>query len=129
MGYAQTFARLLSDNYSRGAREVLAHRPRSACGSRRSVAVVPLIGDKRYYGETPMRLRGDCRPMSGNGPGGWRRGRAPRLAFWGSYLGRSSQPILRQPAKEQGRVEGRLGALRTTVTQNLICAPHHAPSF
>jgi hypothetical protein len=35
----------------------------------------------------------------------------------GANLGWSDQPILRQPAKEQGR-----GALRTTVTQNLICA-------
>ena len=38
----------------------LYHHRRTACGSRRSLAVVPLIGDQRYYGETPMRLRRDC---------------------------------------------------------------------
>jgi hypothetical protein len=37
--------------------------PRPAPGLHRSLPVVPLIGDKRYYGETPMRLRW--------GYGGW----------------------------------------------------------
>ena len=66
MGCAETFVLRLPDNYHQAARDALAHRPRSAGGCRRSLAVVPLIGDKRYYGEAPMRLRGDCRPICGN---------------------------------------------------------------
>ena len=31
---------------------------RPSRGPHRSLAVVPLIGDKRYYGEAPVRLRG-----------------------------------------------------------------------
>src|ERR1035441_7344144 len=87
MGCAETFVLRLPDSSNEAAHDALAHRPRTACGSRRSLAVVPLIGDKRYYGETPMRLRRDCRPIRRNGPGGWRRVRGQRLAFWGSQPG------------------------------------------
>ena len=51
----------LPDDYHQ-ARDALAPRPRTVCGSRRRLAVAPLIGDQRCYGETPMRLRRDCRP-------------------------------------------------------------------
>jgi hypothetical protein len=61
MGCAETFVMRLSDSYNQAARDALAHRTRTSCGSHRSLAVVPLIEDKRYYGETPMRLWGDCR--------------------------------------------------------------------
>jgi hypothetical protein len=35
----------------------LPHRWLTAGEYRRSLPVVPLIGDQRYYGETPARLR------------------------------------------------------------------------
>jgi len=35
-----------------------------------------------------MSLRGDCRPIRENGPGGWRWVRGQKLAFWGSQPGR-----------------------------------------
>jgi hypothetical protein len=87
MGCAETSVMPLPHNYNQAARDALAHRPLTACGSRRSLAVAPLIGDQRCYGETPMRLRRDCRPISGNGPGGWRWVRGQRLASWGSQPG------------------------------------------
>jgi hypothetical protein len=34
-----------------------------------------------------MRLRGDCRPIRGSGPGGWRWVGSERLAFFGSQRG------------------------------------------
>jgi hypothetical protein len=34
-----------------------------------------------------MRLRGVCRPICGNGPGGWRRMGSERLAFLRSQPG------------------------------------------
>src|ERR1035438_8177406 len=40
---------------------------------RRNLAVVPLIGDKRYYGEVPARPGGGYGPVSGNGPPEWRK--------------------------------------------------------
>src|ERR1035437_6572954 len=43
------------------------------------------IGDKRYYGESPARLRRDCRPIRGNGPGGSRSCGSP--AFGGGVRG------------------------------------------
>src|ERR1017187_7753228 len=100
MGCAETFVLRLPDDHDQAAHDALAHRPRTAGGSRRSLAVVPLIGDKRYYGETPVRLRRDCRPIRGNGPGGWRWVRGQRLAFWGSQPGleRSAET----PATGQG---------------------------
>src|ERR1035438_3309076 len=106
MGCAEIYVIRPPDGYNQAARDALAHRPRTACGPRRSLAVGPLIGGKRYYGETPMRLRRDCRPSSGNGLGGWRWERGWRLA----NLGWSDQPRLRQPAKEQGR-----GAARSQI--------------
>jgi hypothetical protein len=48
MGCAETSALRLPDNYHQAARDALAHRPRTACGSRRSLAVVPLNADQRY---------------------------------------------------------------------------------
>ena len=39
-------------------RDILGQPYVAACGPPRSLAVVPLIGDKRYYGEAPGRLRG-----------------------------------------------------------------------
>jgi hypothetical protein len=78
----------------------LYHHPRTACGSRRSLAVVPLIGDQRYYGETPMRLRRDCRLIRGNGPGGWRWVSGRRLAFW------MSQPGLELPTETRATGQG-----------------------
>ena len=68
MGSAVTFVMRLPDNYHQATREALAHRPHTACGSRRSLAVVPLLGDQRYYGETPRSLRRDCRPSRGIPP-------------------------------------------------------------
>src|SRR5208282_4089787 len=56
-------------------------------GPHPSLPVVPLIADKRYYGETPGGLRRDCRPVSGNGPGGWRWVGGERLASLGSQPG------------------------------------------
>ena len=53
MGCAETSVPRLPDRHIQAARDAPDHRPRSACGSRRSLAVVPLIPDKRYYGETP----------------------------------------------------------------------------
>jgi hypothetical protein len=35
---------------------------------RRNLPVVSLIGNKRYYGEVPARLRGGYGPVSGNPP-------------------------------------------------------------
>src|ERR1022692_4440146 len=87
MGCAETLVMRLPDNCNQAARDALAHRPRTACGSRRRLAVVPLIGDKRYYGDTPMRLRRGCRPIRGNGSGGSRWVRGQRPAFWGSQPG------------------------------------------
>ena len=57
MGCAETFVMRLPDDYNQAARDALAHRPRTACGPRRSLAVAPLIGDQRCYGEAPMGLR------------------------------------------------------------------------
>jgi hypothetical protein len=34
-----------------------------------------------------MRLRRDCRPICGNGPGGYLWVRGQRLGFWGSQPG------------------------------------------
>jgi hypothetical protein len=56
IGCAESLVMRLPDNYDQAARDTLAHRPSNACGSRRSLAVVPLIGDKRYYGESPVGL-------------------------------------------------------------------------
>jgi hypothetical protein len=47
MGCAETFVMRRPDNYHQAARDALAHRPRTAGGSRRSLAVAPLIGDQR----------------------------------------------------------------------------------
>jgi hypothetical protein len=102
MRCAETFVMRLPDNYHQAARDALAHRPRSACGPRRSLAVVPLIGDKRYYGETPMRLRRDCRPIGGNGPGGWRWVRGQRLTpTWAGAINRGSGNRQRSNAEAQ----------------------------
>ena len=100
MGCSQTSVMRLPDNSNQAARAALAHRPRAACGSRRSLAVVPLIGYQRYYGETPLRRRRDCRPIRGTGPERWRWVRGQRLAFWGSQPGleRSTET----PATGQG---------------------------
>ena len=38
MGCAETFMMRLPDDFHQAARDVLAHRPRAACGSRRSLA-------------------------------------------------------------------------------------------
>src|ERR1035441_6644368 len=43
MGCAETLVMRLPGNHDQAARDALAHRPRSACGSRRSLAVVPSI--------------------------------------------------------------------------------------
>ena len=53
------------------------------------------------YGAAPMRLWGDYRPISRNGPGGWRWVWGQRLAFWGSQPGldnSNAKPELRPPA-------------------------------
>ena len=87
MGCAETFVVRLPDDYHQAARDAFALRPLTACGPRRSLAVVPPLANRRYYGETPRRLRRDCRPIRGNGPGGWRWVRGQRLASWGSQPG------------------------------------------
>jgi hypothetical protein len=81
MGCAETLAIRLPYNDNQAARDTLAHRPSNACGSRRSLAVAPLIADQRCYGESPVGLRRDCRPTSRNGPGGWRWTRGQMLAI------------------------------------------------
>jgi hypothetical protein len=54
-------------------------------GTRRSLPVVPLIGDQRYYGEAPVRLPG------GSGAGPEELGaRGP--AVWGTKLGLDGSP-------------------------------------
>jgi len=90
----------IRDTFLLHNQKCLYHHPRTACGSRRSLAVVPLIGDQRYYGETPMRLRRDCRPIRGNGPGGWRWVSGRRLAFW------MSQPGLELPTETRATGQG-----------------------
>jgi len=87
MGCAPTLVTMLPDNYHQGAHDAPANPSAAACGPHRSLPVVPLIADKRYYGETPAGLRRDCRPVSGNGPGGWRWVGAKRWPFWGANLG------------------------------------------
>jgi hypothetical protein len=53
MGCAETFVLRLPDNYDQAARDGLAHRPVTARGSRRSLAVVPLIGDRGTTASLP----------------------------------------------------------------------------
>jgi len=55
--------------------------------TRRSLAVAPLIGDKRCYGEAPARLRGGYGPVSGNGPPEWRGLRNEWVGFPESQAG------------------------------------------
>src|ERR1035437_4864604 len=56
MGYAETFVMRRPDFYHQAARDALAHRPCTAGGSRRSLAVVPSI----WIEGTRARLPGDC---------------------------------------------------------------------
>jgi len=119
MGCAQTFVMRLPDDYHQATHDALAHRPRSACGSRRSLAVAPLIGNQRCYGETPMSLRRDCRPIRRNGPDGWRWVRGQRLAIWGSQpgLGLSAET----PATGEGARPVRSLATPTFLSGGEIC--------
>ena len=55
--------------------------------SRRSLAVVPLIADKRYYGEATARVWGGDGPVSGNMPPQWRWPRDEWLGLSGSQAG------------------------------------------
>ena len=101
---------------------------------RRYFVVVPLIGDKRCYGEAPMSLRRDCRPIRGNGPGGWRRVGSERPAFWGSqpWLARSGKAppiwcpavllcrILCSPHTKGGRLATQGTAVRLLPVRSLI---------
>jgi hypothetical protein len=181
MGCAETFVMRLPDCYHQAARDALARRSRSACGSRRSLA-----GDspetrrstsdrgsevlRRVSGESPAELRPYLREWAGRvavgeGPEGglfgeptWagainrdsgNRQRSKAEAPPGHGFDRSatfpkgltavvrvgddgkasagvacsSQTV---PSAAAGidyfRVEDRSRALRTTVTQNLICA-------
>jgi hypothetical protein len=45
MGCAETSVMGLADSYDEAARDALAQRPGNACGSRRNLAVAPLIAD------------------------------------------------------------------------------------
>ncbi len=83
MGCAETSVVRLPDDYHQADRDAFALRPLTACEPRRSLAVSPLIGNQRCYGEAPRRLRRDSRPISGNRPGGWRWMKNQGLAFWG----------------------------------------------
>src|SRR5208283_1650644 len=103
MGCARTFVTVLPDNYHEGAHDTLAGPSATACGPHRRLPVVPLIADKRCYGEPPGGLRRDRRPVSGNGPGGRRWVGDQGWPFWGANLGQRGQPRMRQPAKEHGR--------------------------
>src|ERR1019366_1596414 len=91
MGCAETYVLRLPDNDNQAARDALAHRPpsrvRVSPGPRHSLTVVPLIGDKRYYGEATAWLPRGSRPIRGIGPGGWLWVKGQRLAFWGSQPG------------------------------------------
>ena len=74
--------------------------------SRRSLAVDPLIRDKRYHGETTARLwRGDG-PVSGNGPPEWRGLRDEWLGFSGSHAGGWRITETRESGKELGPRRG-----------------------
>ena len=47
-------------------RDILGQPSVAACGPHRSLPVVPLIADKRYYGEAPGKIRwgyGRLRPL------------------------------------------------------------------
>jgi hypothetical protein len=55
---------------------------------RRSLPVVPLIRDQRYYGEAPARLRRAYGPAGVNGPPEWHRLQDEWLGFSGSQAGR-----------------------------------------
>src|ERR1039458_4348069 len=54
MGCVETFVMRLPNDYNQAARDALAHRPRNACGSHRSLAVIPPLAN----GGTTARLRG-----------------------------------------------------------------------
>ena len=73
-GCAQTFVLRLPGNYHQATRDALAHRSGTACGSRRSLAVAPLIGDQRCYGETCRETPGGLAPC----PREW----AGKAAVW-----------------------------------------------
>jgi hypothetical protein len=49
--------------------------------TRRNLSVVPLIWDKRYYGEVPARLRRDWRPVRRKGAGRVAVGEGPEAGF------------------------------------------------
>ena len=103
MGCAEASVTMLPDKHHQGARNALADPSVTSCGPHRSLPVAPLIAYQRCYGEAPGRLRRDCRPVSGNGPVGWRWVGGERLASLGS-----------QPGSE----------VSTEPLQDLICARH-----
>jgi hypothetical protein len=65
MGYAKTVARTLPDAEPHGLRDALAPPGPAARGSPRSLTVVPLIPDQRYYGETPGNVPAYAREWAG----------------------------------------------------------------
>ena len=73
MGCAETVALTLPGDQSHAIHPALPQPSPAARGPRRSLAVVSLIADKRYYGETPGRLptcprRWAERAAAGEGP-------------------------------------------------------------
>src|ERR1035441_8331164 len=53
MGCAEPFVMRLPDNYNQAARDGLAHRPHTACGSRRSLALVSSIREGGNMARAP----------------------------------------------------------------------------
>ena len=73
---------------------------RPSCEPHRSLAVVPLIPDKRYYGESPASLQGGSRPVRGGGRSGRQPVRGQRLACLGRRPG--SAVSTKTPANGKG---------------------------
>ena len=74
--------------------------------SRRSLAVVPLIANTRYYGEATARLRGGDGRVSGNGPPEWRGLRDEWLGFSESEAGEWRITETRKIGKRRRRMGG-----------------------
>ena len=77
--------------------------------TRRTLAVAPLIGDKRCYGECPARRRRDCRLDPRDWAGRVAVGEGPKAGLWGNQTGLvAAEHPLHLPAKS--RVGARRGS-------------------
>ena len=90
--------------------------------TRRRLPVVPLIGDKRYYGETTGRLRGDSRRIRRTGwCGRWRTVRSKRLGFHAAKPPQSPQNQCDEPG-DRIKVVARDGELEFLALPGLLIA-------